>query len=281
MPIGDTIKELRNDKKLTQEELANMLNCKRQKIADWERNKSTPSATDLILLAQKLDTTTDFILELTTVKTKSNKGLRFVCDYTGLSPKAITELQKGKNSVFNTTLLNFLINNKTLLKALNNYLLSSLYSEYTKSDYKYLPLKDNSIYTRFPKIAQKVTYSSLLEVLPLQKDKMTEKIKSDNALKKEMLFELAKIAVDTSKCEKLIDRRGYDEPTPEELEELEEYYKSEEYSKVQEEYYRDEIEDLETIEKWQEEEEIRNDMILWFLDKISKHKDGENNANNP
>ena len=50
---------------------------------------------------------------------------------------------------------------------------------------------------------------------------------------------------------------------------------SEEYSKVQEEYYRDEIEDFETIEKWQEEEEIRNDIILWFLDEISKHKDGE------
>ena len=276
MPIGDTIKELRNDKRLTQEELANMLNCKRQKIADWERNKSTPSATDLIMLAQKLDTTTDFILGLTTAKTKSNKGLRFVCDYTGLSPEAIAELQKGKNSVFNTTLLNFLINNKTLLKALNNYLLSSLYSEYTKSDYNYLPLKDNSIHTRFPKIAQKVAYSSLLEVLPLQKDKMTEKIKSDNALKKEMLFELAKIAVDMQECKRIrFQICEYDEPTPEELEELEEYYKSEEYSKVQEEYYRDEIEDFETIEKWQEEEEIRNDIILWFLDEISKHKDGE------
>ena len=105
---------------------------------------------------------------------------------------------------------------------------------------------------------------------------MTEKIKSDNALKKEMLFELAKIAVDMQECKRIrFQICEYDEPTPEELEELEEYYKSEEYSKVQEEYYRDEIEDFETIEKWQEEEEIRNDIILWFLDEISKHKDGE------
>ena len=273
MPIGDTINELRNDKRLTQEELANMLNCKRQKIADWERNKSTPSATDLIMLAQKLDTTTDFILGLTTAKTKLNKGLRFVCDYTGLSPETIAELQKGKNSIFYTTLLNFLINNKTLLKALNNYLLSSIYSEYTKSDYMYLPMKDDSIYTRFPKIAQKAAYSSLLEILPLQKEKVTEKIKNDNVLKETMLFELAKIAVDTKKCQEIKIRIcGYDEPTPEELEE---WYTSEEYLKAQEENYIDEYEDLEAIEKWQEEEEIRNDIILWFLDEISKHKDGE------
>ncbi len=69
MQIKDTIKKLRTDYKYTQVDLADMLNCNRQKIADWERGKSTPSTDDLILLARIFDTTTDYLLGISYVKT--------------------------------------------------------------------------------------------------------------------------------------------------------------------------------------------------------------------
>ena len=46
MPINETLKKLRKDRGLTQVEFAEKMNCNRQKIADWERGKSTPSSDD-------------------------------------------------------------------------------------------------------------------------------------------------------------------------------------------------------------------------------------------
>ena len=91
MPISDTIKKLRTDNALTQVELAEKLNCNRQKIADWERGKSTPSADDLIILSKQFNVSTDYLLGLTSVKT-TNKDLSFMCDYTNLSENSINFL---------------------------------------------------------------------------------------------------------------------------------------------------------------------------------------------
>ena len=52
MQVKDTIRKLRKENNYTQVDLAEKINCNRQKIADWERGKSTPSADDLILLAK-------------------------------------------------------------------------------------------------------------------------------------------------------------------------------------------------------------------------------------
>lgn len=94
MSISETIKRLRTDKGLTQVDFANKMNCNRQKIADWERGKSTPSADDLILLSQKFNVSTDYLLGLTDVST-TDKDIQFVCDYTGLDEKSIENFAKG------------------------------------------------------------------------------------------------------------------------------------------------------------------------------------------
>ena len=52
MQVKDTIRKLRKDNNFTQVDLADKLSCNRQKVADWERGKSTPSTDDLILLAK-------------------------------------------------------------------------------------------------------------------------------------------------------------------------------------------------------------------------------------
>lgn len=43
MSIGEKISKLRKEKKLSQESLANMLNCSRQTISNWELDETSPS----------------------------------------------------------------------------------------------------------------------------------------------------------------------------------------------------------------------------------------------
>ena len=275
MSVNETIKRLRTERKLTQNDLAELMNCNRQKIADLERGKSTPSANDLILLSKIFNVSADYLLGLSDTPT-TDKDIQFICEYTGLKADTIENLKKGKNAVFNTTLLNFLINNRKLLKALNNYLLSSIYSDYRKSEYMYLPLKDKAVYIRNPDIAQKVAYSNLLEVLPLQKEKMTEQIKDNEELKEKLLFALAKKSVDMQECKKeeikIYGIECYLE---------EEYYNSEQFEQDQLQACYDEYEENQRAEEeFEEEMHKRNDFILWFMSELSKQKDGENNGNN-
>lgn len=99
MRINDIIKELRTELKLTQEQFAEIMNCNRQKIADWERGKSAPSADDIILLHNKFDVSADYLLGLSPNKTTDEK-LKGVCDYTGLSDNAV-RIVKSQTDVGN------------------------------------------------------------------------------------------------------------------------------------------------------------------------------------
>lgn len=273
--FAERLTDLRESKGKKRQEVADDIGISRASLEYYEKGKRKPDIEVLLKLADYYGVTCDYLLK--GVKTENVS----INEVTGLSDEAIDELQKGKNSVFYTTLLNFLIVNKTLLKALNNYLLSSIYSDYRKSEYMYLPLKDKSVYIRNPDIAQKVAYSNLLEVLPLQKEKMTEQIKDNEELKEKLLFELAKVSVDMKECKKeemtIYGLHNY-LSTPEELEE---YYNSEQFEQDQLQACYDEIEEYEAQLKAEEEIEKRNDFILWFKSELAKEKDGEHNANNP
>lgn len=88
MCTSERIKKLRIEKKLTQPELAEKLGSTRQKVADWERGKSLPSINDLKKLCEIFETTTDYLLCLSTTPTK-DRGIQYICDYTGLSEQSI------------------------------------------------------------------------------------------------------------------------------------------------------------------------------------------------
>lgn len=63
MTVGERIKELRLQKKLTQTELAKLVGLTYIQIGRYETNKSNPSADVLNKLAAALDTTTDFLMK--------------------------------------------------------------------------------------------------------------------------------------------------------------------------------------------------------------------------
>ena len=107
MRINETVKELRLRENMTQAELAEKLNCNRQKIADWERGKTTPAADDIILLAKIFNVSADYLLGISKVKT-NDRDVRFICEYTGLDEESVENLKVnecfkvpiGDNNVF-------------------------------------------------------------------------------------------------------------------------------------------------------------------------------------
>lgn len=277
--FAQRLTELREKAGKKRQEVADDLGISRASLEYYEKGKRKPDTDILFRIAKYFNTSADYLIGLSDVLT-TDKDLKFVCEYTGLSDEAVENMQSHKNNAFYTTLLNFLINNKALLSALNNYLFSSVYSEYAKSDYMYLPLKSNSnkpVYIRNSEIAQKVAYSSLLEALPLEKEKITDEIQSNKALKEKLLFELAISAVDLEKCkQEEADIYGIIDCMADE--EFNEYCNSEQYEidelqSLSSEYNEQRIELI-----IDEEKEKRENFILWFMDELAKQKGGADNG---
>lgn len=61
MTIGQRIQKLRTEKGYTQEYLAGQLGISRQAVHKWEKNESRPDTDNLILLAEILGTTVEYI----------------------------------------------------------------------------------------------------------------------------------------------------------------------------------------------------------------------------
>lgn len=109
---GKRIREMREIAAETQEDLAKLLNVKRQIISYYENGTRVPNLEHLIIIAEHYDTTTDYILGLSDVST-TNKDLQFICDYTGLNEYAVGELHKLKK--LSTNKLKALVSNISLL----------------------------------------------------------------------------------------------------------------------------------------------------------------------
>ena len=75
--IGDRIKELRTELKITQGELSNKLSMSRQAISHWETGINEPGIGDLIKLVSVFNVSSDYLLGITDVREnfKSDKEL--------------------------------------------------------------------------------------------------------------------------------------------------------------------------------------------------------------
>ena len=83
MSFGTILKKLRQDKNLTQDELAKKIDTSRSNIANYENDKNMPSVEILEKLAKLFDCSTDYLLgksnirnpEIEIYKDKINIGL--------------------------------------------------------------------------------------------------------------------------------------------------------------------------------------------------------------
>lgn len=83
--IGNTIRNLRYNRNLSQDQLARMIGVNKSTIAHYEGGLKLPSLPKLIALARTLKVSTDYLLGI-------NKGGGAYLDVTGLTPKQIQSL---------------------------------------------------------------------------------------------------------------------------------------------------------------------------------------------
>lgn len=114
--LGDRIRELRTAAGHTQDDLAELLEQKRQVVSYYENGTRMPNIEQIMTIAKEYNTTTDYLLGLTDVAT-TDKDIQFVCDYTGLNENTLSILNKyGKGSSglaksYNNEIINDYINN--------------------------------------------------------------------------------------------------------------------------------------------------------------------------
>ncbi len=65
MTIGELIKELREERGISQMTLSNMTGLSQSAIARWELGKTEPTASSIVILAKFFGETTDYLLGLT------------------------------------------------------------------------------------------------------------------------------------------------------------------------------------------------------------------------
>lgn len=72
MGLGFKIRELRKEKHLTQEQLGHYLNVSKASISGYENETREPDNKTLIKLSDIFDTSTDYLLGITTVRSRND-----------------------------------------------------------------------------------------------------------------------------------------------------------------------------------------------------------------
>lgn len=86
------LKQLRENKGLKQQDIANILKMSRTGYAHYESGHSEPSISQIIKLAQFYQVTTDYLLNVTKINLKDEKGIDDQIDKTIIM---LEEMKKG------------------------------------------------------------------------------------------------------------------------------------------------------------------------------------------
>lgn len=107
--FGTRLQGLRKEKSISQSELAKALECSTSSISKYELGIRTPDINFLDNAANFFGVSVDYLLGRSMVRTDEKTSLKSVCDYLGLSEKAVEEIKKlctnsedtASNTVFN------------------------------------------------------------------------------------------------------------------------------------------------------------------------------------
>ena len=76
MSIGTTIKKLRRDRNITQEQLAELLGVSTNAVSQWECDKTAPDISHLPVLANIFEVSADVLLEIDIAKSKKQSEIK-------------------------------------------------------------------------------------------------------------------------------------------------------------------------------------------------------------
>ncbi len=92
MSIGTTIKKLRRDRNITQEQLAEMLGVSTNAVSQWECDKTAPDISHLPILANIFEVSADILLEIDISQSKKQSEINeFTVKYAELHSQGKTE----------------------------------------------------------------------------------------------------------------------------------------------------------------------------------------------
>lgn len=74
MTFGERLYELRRDKNISQEELAELLDVSRQSISKWENDKAYPEMTRLLFMSEYFDVSLDYLMRGTEIEEKNKEA---------------------------------------------------------------------------------------------------------------------------------------------------------------------------------------------------------------
>ena len=92
MSIGTTIKKLRRDRNITQEQLAELLGVSTNAVSQWECDKTAPDISHLPVLANIFEVSADILLEIDIAKSKKQSEIKeFTTKYAEFHSQGKTE----------------------------------------------------------------------------------------------------------------------------------------------------------------------------------------------
>lgn len=121
--FGTILSELRKEKGLKRDELANLLGCSAAAIGNYENDNRCPDFDTLVKIADYFNTTTDYLLGRTDAKTVDT-DIRAVCDFTGLSNESAMSLHllAAAPTTLNEEYSDILLLTSNLIKMLDTFL---------------------------------------------------------------------------------------------------------------------------------------------------------------
>lgn len=145
---GARLRELRQSLKKTQQKVSEETGISRSAIAKMELEVENASVDDLIALARCYNTTVDYLLGLSTSKSKTTE-IKKVCDYVGLDESSVLYLHRithyGNFANHYKFVLNYLMNKEDFRKIFDLYvqIYTSKYVTKYITDYAVGELKED------------------------------------------------------------------------------------------------------------------------------------------
>lgn len=178
--IGSRITALREERRLTQKELAENLNVKRETVNQWENGTRDLKTDYTVKLADFFGVTCDYLLRgIKSENVSINARL-------GLNDETIKNLEAVKGNKFSALAIKYISSPKTrFLDLLAEYLFSFVYEEIQNSDYKLIPLKAN--YSK----NNKISFANIIEILPLFRARLKQIYSGTDEMKELIMAFLA------------------------------------------------------------------------------------------
>lgn len=161
------LRTLREEKGVSQAVLAQKLGISKSTLGLWETGDTLPDAKSLYDLADYFDVSTDYLL-CRTETLSMDLGIRYVCEYVGLSEQAIVSLHERKDTIIQNQVFSYLIEDGRVLSKIIDYYLSFAAENINKPPFCFLPLDELPADYR-------IRLAEILETLPKDREAFFEK----------------------------------------------------------------------------------------------------------